>query len=163
MRRRILCFSALALALVWSATGCGGARPVPVSGTVTLDGQPVDAATVVFIPKEGKGRQASGLTGTDGKFRLTTSTTGDGALPGEYVVLVTRAADTTVVAQQVDVSNPQEAMKQMMKTQPKGKKAPPPPKSLIPKEYGDQNKSPLKATVPTTGEVQLALRSQGGS
>ena len=44
---------ALGLALLIGA-GCGGNSPVPVRGTVTLDGNPVAGAVVLFIP-EGAG------------------------------------------------------------------------------------------------------------
>ena len=69
--------------------GCGGGLDlIPVSGTVTLDGQPVDGAAVVFVPVAG-GPAASGSTDAGGKFRLTTVNQ-PGAVPGEYNVTVTK-------------------------------------------------------------------------
>ena len=70
--------------------GCGSKGPaiVPVSGTVTLDGNPVANAAVMFAPTSG-GRPAEGTTGTDGKFQLTTEKPADGAMEGEYEVTVT--------------------------------------------------------------------------
>ncbi|NOX54416.1 MAG: carboxypeptidase regulatory-like domain-containing protein [Planctomycetes bacterium] len=75
--------------------GCSGGpdRPktYPVTGTVTLDGKPVEGATVVFVPKEeGKGRAATGVTDSDGKYSLGTFASGDGVIPGEYLVKVTK-------------------------------------------------------------------------
>src|SRR2546430_2423977 len=35
--------------------GCGGVRRVPVSGTVTLDGQPINGGNMVFTPDSAKG------------------------------------------------------------------------------------------------------------
>src|SRR5436309_14322534 len=72
-----------------AAIGCGGAKPVKVEGTVTLDGQAVQGATVIFYPDNG-GPQASGLTDADGVFHLTTFNTGDGAIPGTHKVTVTK-------------------------------------------------------------------------
>src|SRR5262245_27878190 len=81
-------FAPLAAALVLGGAGCGGGGLVTVKGTVTLDGQPVPHAAVTFIPKEGKGQQASGVTDASGAFRLETSKPGDGVMPGEYRVIV---------------------------------------------------------------------------
>ncbi|MEZ6138570.1 MAG: carboxypeptidase-like regulatory domain-containing protein [Pirellulaceae bacterium] len=71
--------------------GCGDAlpSPVPVSGKVTLGGQPVEGATVTFLSSTG-GRSASGKTGADGSFQLTTINTNDGARPGDYAVTIAK-------------------------------------------------------------------------
>ena len=69
--------------------GCGGGLDlIPVSGTVTLDGKPVDGAAVVFVPVAG-GPVASGTTEAGGKFRLMTINDA-GAVPGEHHVTVTK-------------------------------------------------------------------------
>src|SRR5262245_12374499 len=70
-----------------AALGCGQGKTVKVEGVVTLDGKPLPAATVTFVP-DGNGRAASGRTDQDGIFRLTTFRTDDGAVPGEYKVTV---------------------------------------------------------------------------
>jgi hypothetical protein len=72
----------------WS--GCsGGLALIPVEGTVTLDGQPVEGASVLFEPKGG-GKPATGTTDAAGKFVLTTIEPGDGAVPGANKVAVIR-------------------------------------------------------------------------
>lgn len=80
-----------------TCVGCGGPEGVPgvvrVSGTVTLDGTPVEGATVSFRP-EGDTRAASGLTDASGVFHLTTLNSGDGALPGSYKVSISKMEDT---------------------------------------------------------------------
>lgn len=70
--------------------GCGSGRPtcIPVTGTVSYRGQPVEDAGVAFIPTQG--RQASGKTNEQGRFILTTFSSGDGALLGEYVVCIAK-------------------------------------------------------------------------
>src|SRR5215470_16755269 len=89
MRVRVITLACLLVSAAVVA-GCGRAKAVKTSGVVTLDGQPVEGALVKFIPVDAaKGSVASGVTGQDGKFRLTTTNPNDGAVPGEYIVLVT--------------------------------------------------------------------------
>ena len=70
--------------------GCG--RPsyqletAPVSGKVTLDGQPLPSGYVV-VPTP-KGRMASGKIQPDGTFILTTYNEGDGAQVGTHPVIL---------------------------------------------------------------------------
>jgi len=71
--------------LVLGFAGCGQSDTVGVSGTITLKGQPIGQAEVMFNPKSG-GRFASGVTDTNGKFVLSTAKPNDGAMTGEYVV-----------------------------------------------------------------------------
>jgi len=79
--------------LLLGGPGCGGAnKPVRLNGVLTwTDGSPISEASVVFMP-DGGGRHAFGMTGKDGKFDLTTYNSGDGALPGEYKIVVTKSA-----------------------------------------------------------------------
>lgn len=59
--------------LVLNLSGCGGNGDRPelghVTGTVTLDGEPVSGTVVVFYPDNG--RPARGKTDLDGKYELT--------------------------------------------------------------------------------------------
>jgi len=135
---------ALGLALLIGA-GCGGNSPVPVRGTVTLDGNPVAGGA--------GGRQASGQTGPDGNFQLTTSAQNDGALRGKYKVVV----QYTEGAAAPPASNAKEAMLGQEKAQ-QAKKAP--PKYVIPDRYSDPGKTELRQEVPTGGPVNLALVSK---
>ncbi len=69
--------------------GCGGeSKPstVPVTGLVTLNGEPVAEASVTFYPQEG--RSASGVTDSSGIFTLTTFEAGDGAIAGKHRVSI---------------------------------------------------------------------------
>ncbi|NCY17536.1 MAG: carboxypeptidase regulatory-like domain-containing protein [Actinobacteria bacterium] len=77
------------------AVGCGKApdtRPkrVPFSGKVTLDGTPVEGATVVLAPESGTGPAASGMTNAEGVCAFTTFESRDGAVPGKYLVTVAK-------------------------------------------------------------------------
>ena len=76
--------------------GCGGAdRPAtaPVSGTVTVDGEAVEGAAVMFVPEKG-GRPATGTTDAQGHFTLRTIEKGDGAVLGSHQVAITLAKTT---------------------------------------------------------------------
>jgi hypothetical protein len=76
------------------ACGCGGRTKV--TGTVTLDGNPLSGAAVVFQPKEDATLgAASARTGPDGRFELQPRPGTNEALPpGKYMVLITRFVDT---------------------------------------------------------------------
>src|SRR5262245_15280043 len=90
--RRSLAFLALALSL---ATGCGPGRTVPVSGRVTLNGQPLANVHVSFQPiAVGPDRNPGGgsyaVTDADGRFTLRL-VEGDapGAVVGKHRVEIT--------------------------------------------------------------------------
>jgi len=74
--------------------GCGPSNPAtaPIDGTVTLDGAPLEGASVTFTPSEG-GRPGSGTTDSSGKFTLTTYEAGDGAVLGQHKVTVVKMAE----------------------------------------------------------------------
>jgi hypothetical protein len=72
------------------ATGCGPGGPevAPVTGTVTLDGHPLDGALVEFTPRAG-GRPSYGRTDDEGRYTLRYTDDRKGALPGEHTVRIT--------------------------------------------------------------------------
>ena len=75
--------------MVAAVAGCtsSATQPptAPVSGTVTLDGQPLTHGKIRFYPAEG--RMAYGDI-ENGRYRLTTFNEGDGAEPGQHTVTV---------------------------------------------------------------------------
>lgn len=77
------------LALVVLATGCGSGR-CQVAGRVTYeDGTPVPGGTVIAEATiDGKVVGVQANIESDGAFRLGTDRPGDGALPGNYRVLL---------------------------------------------------------------------------
>lgn len=146
----------VALILFPLLAGCGGGpRPVKVSGTVTLDGQPVEGATVQFVPAGGTGRPAVGLTRADGGFELTTHENNDGALPGDYKVVVTYNPPVETGPAQ----STEQGMQQAMKQQAKAKRQK--PKYAIPPTYSDSTKTPVQQKVPTDGPVKIDIKSAG--
>lgn len=86
------------LAALLAIAGCSASPSlegtVPASGTVTQADAPVDGATVIFAPVNASGpnanRAASGITDASGHFTLQTLKPGDGAMPGDYKVSITK-------------------------------------------------------------------------
>lgn len=72
----------LATLSVVVVSGCGGTASV--SGTVTLDNQPVDGGGIVFIPEGGKDPAASGQI-NGGNYRIVTNKR---LTPGKYTVQI---------------------------------------------------------------------------
>lgn len=78
----------LTASVLLSAPGCGpkGPRPVPVSGMVTIDGQPLTGGFIRIVPDGG--RPAGGKIAPDGRFALGCFTNNDGCIPGTHKVEV---------------------------------------------------------------------------
>lgn len=84
--------SVLLLTLSFLAAGCGGGGVeipplAPVQGVVTLDGEPISGATVIFEPQF-EAHQAVGATDTEGKFNLMYHEGVSGAALGNYKVRI---------------------------------------------------------------------------
>ena len=94
-QRHGVVLSTLAVVMASGIAGCFGYRPdLPpterVTGTVTLDGQPVANARVQFVPDKLKGTtgaMASGTTNAQGEYELETATV-KGAIVGHHKVSV---------------------------------------------------------------------------
>jgi hypothetical protein len=71
----------------------------PVEGQFTWNGKPVEGATVVFTPASWRldpgTSNPAGLTGPDGRFKLTTYTKDDGAPAGKYRITVVKKVPST--------------------------------------------------------------------
>lgn len=121
------------------AIGCGSEMKVaPVSGTLTLDGKPVEQASVVFEPEEG-GRPSFGVTNTQGRYTLAYSRTLNGAEVGDCVVKITKLSE-------LDENG----------NKPKETKANAP--GVIPKRY---LKEPIKVTVlPRSNQIDIDLTTE---
>jgi hypothetical protein len=94
----------LLAALGLAASGCGGKGPTiaPVSGLVTMNGQPLANATVTFQPMRSQdkdpGPGSYGKTDLNGRFTLRlVGSDRPGAVVGKHRVAITSgaAADTT--------------------------------------------------------------------
>lgn len=124
-RRNGLWILALACLALWIGCGkSGGPTTVPVAGKVTCQGQPLTTGTVTFVPTAAKGRPASGDLQADGTYRLSSFSAGDGAMPGDYKVVVVS-----------------------LKSGPTLEKPRQPEVSAVPKKYAASGTTDLTATV----------------
>lgn len=85
MRMRPWCWLALMASLFLA--GCGSKKLHSTTGTVLLDGQPLEEALVQFHPEGTEGQPAQARSKSDGGFRLFTGKE-EGAAAGEYRVTV---------------------------------------------------------------------------
>lgn len=88
MRHAIPSSKMILVLLAATVAGCGksGPQPVPVSGQVLIDGEPVANATIQVAPTDA--RAAMGQTDEQGNFTLTTYEKGDGCVKGTHRVVV---------------------------------------------------------------------------
>ncbi|MEA3341866.1 MAG: hypothetical protein U9R15_18030 [Chloroflexota bacterium] len=139
LRRKSVSVVLLVLGSILMA-GCGESLPetVEIHGKVTWEGKPLNNGTVIF-ESVGDGpdaplRPAKGYLNSDGTYRLSTFRTNDGAMPGQYAVLIHAFTSAPSI----------EAMG-------------PPPKSAIPASYGRSDTSGLSAIVPADGTTELEI------
>lgn len=157
MLRSVVCVKYLVPVLVVGlASGCGGGgtgekKTFPVSGKVMFDGKPmVGGGSISFVPMAKKdARSAGGAINDDGTYSVMTYKEGDGAVPGEY----------RVVINQVTVKEPEN----------KGDESPLPavtasvaPNDVIPAIYSQEN-SPLTIKVEEKeNKVDFDLKRNAG-
>jgi hypothetical protein len=178
-------YLALATCSLVTLAGCGGPKLVPVEGVVMLDGKPVEGATVTFVSDDGK-YSFSGSTDSSGHFALQE---GEklGAFPGTYKVTVVKGqrkpggesidpeegmkmmkkdAEEAEKANKADKAKQAASgdMKSKMASMVGAKSSPGAPpatvKSELPSVYAIGTKTPLTATVPAAGPIQLDLKSK---
>jgi hypothetical protein len=155
-------FAAVVTGLVLAGCGNAGVGPKPkpvfkISGKITLNGAPVANAMVSFSPKAENQPAATGRTGTDGKYTLTTYDPGDGAAAGDYVVLVTKSTVSSTAGPPAhDPSHPVsgEAMHAARGAQAAEAE------TALPEKYSRADQSDLKATVKagTNDELNFDLK-----
>jgi len=166
------------IALLLSSVGCGSGLS-PVTGVVTLDGAPVDNASVTLVSEDGKTMYV-GATDSTGNFTIATGEE-VGAKPGTYKVLVVKTKHIEG-AESMNPSDPAffKAMEKSMKESkaaapksgppgkgfmPPGVAAPPGmgggvvgPKSELPPNYASLNTTTLTVKVPVDNPpVKLEL------
>ena len=81
-------FTLAILLLVVCGGGVDRLPTATVSATITLDGEPLKKGRVTFVPQDGSGRPATGITQSDGSFVLGTYDDDDGAILGWHRVAV---------------------------------------------------------------------------
>lgn len=140
-------FSIALLGFVGCSAGSSNPKTYPVTGTVTKGGKPVSGAQIVFVSVEQGGQSAFATTDGEGKYQLMTFEPNDGAIPGTYVIKVSKyesgVAPTTTETRNL---TPEEESKLYNPDE----KAPPPPKNELPQKYASEVTSGLKHTVPSS-------------
>jgi len=141
--------SRISLWLGWAATaliaGCGGPtdeRPrQAVAGEVKIDGEPLKAGMIQFMPTEPGLAVPGGAAITDGKYAMSKA---DGLVPGPYQVSVTSApAPATGL---VEGSMPGDPL--------------PPPKEPIPSIYNSKTTLTAKVTEAGPNTFSFELKSK---
>jgi len=149
-------FTAVFISLfVFGLTGCSNpdSKYVKVEGAITYNGQTVEGATVINASGEPGGESASGTTDASGKYTLTSSgatNTFTGVLPGEYTVSVSKTLSTVTpdpdeeAEKKGDITYDELQKRLSAKG---GSTAKAEHKDLLPKQYAQSSKTPLKATI----------------
>jgi hypothetical protein len=128
--------------LLACAAGCGVDHGASVSGTVTLDEQPLTSGAVTFHPASNTGAAAYGQIDSTGRYTLSTGSE-QSLAPGQYVA--------TVVATEAAAPPPAD-----------NKTLPQTPKLLTPPRYGNAATSDLKFEV-VAGSNTIPLELKSGS
>jgi hypothetical protein len=120
---------------------------VPASGTVTLDGEPVEGVTVTFIPEgDVGGRGGYGVSDSQGNFSLQASPEVEGIPPGKYQVIFRklRMPDGSPIPSDMMAADAE-------------------PVNLMPEKYGSIDGAYVMAEVPTVGgeSLQFDLSTRG--
>lgn len=134
-------------------SGCSRSQgPVPVTGTVTMDGAPLEAAAVRFHPQPGgKGNGGSALTDAAGRFAVISPQGRNGIFPGDYSITVSclkLSAKAEQHSQEVRALGiaPVIIDREM--------------RELLPKAYANPETSPLRVTVGAEGaDVPVTIES----
>jgi len=137
------------LLLLTSVSGCGSQsefKMVPVTGTVSLDGQPLAGAMTKFFPAGKVNEESQGRTDASGKFQLDGVHGKTGAMPGEHKVVITRLVmkDGTPVDPKIDFALVVHEARES-----------------LPATYSNIDETTLTATVPAAGgNIDFQLKSK---
>lgn len=128
-RHRFVAIMLLFIATCPPVTGCGPAATI-VNGTATLDGQPLDEATVQFFPADGDGQTHHAFTDARGVYRAKIS-------PVPMIVVISKSK---VIGQREEFpdSPPVDVMEES-----------------LPTRYSDRLKTELRVT-PVEGQTIVA-------
>lgn len=90
---------ALLCALLAGLSGCGDNSWGRLSGTVKLDGKPVGPGTITLLPVDPSMAGAMAKFGEDGKYKIMSSHSREGAKVGEYKVMLDGRAPDQIGAE----------------------------------------------------------------
>jgi hypothetical protein len=148
-------FSGLILAALGGCRDSGLPEVVPVTGSVSFQGKPLEGATVTFLAKEGKvaaGQLAFGTTDAEGRFRLRSQAGPtkalNGAVAGEHRVTISKLVPPQGMTEEV-YQQKIEAEKAAGESGVYGapREVVPPRVELLPAQYSDGQQTTLTASV----------------
>jgi hypothetical protein len=151
MMKRFLEFQFAITGLLVFVAGCGGGTDewvdarenvYPASGVVTLSGEPVEGATVIFHSASKK-ISAQGMTNAKGRYHVTTYEDNDGAIAGEHTVTVRKSE---YIQKQTRHHTEEEPSYYKVATE------------LLPVEFATEKTTTLKATVTEDGATELDFK-----
>lgn len=159
MTVRIVTGVFLTLGVAVVVSGCGkseeGTPTVGVSGTVTLDGEPLEGAEVHFLAEN---FASTGMTGADGRYELV-----QGAPPGENTVYIRKPMPGSELAGDPVETGLDELQMQLgeegVSDEPATVGAPP-ADDQIPPRFSDPEKTTLTYQVPEGGTDNADFRLQ---
>jgi len=149
--KRLLEFQCVITGVLVFVAGCGGGtdewveareKVYPASGVVTLDGQPVEGATVIFHSTTNK-ISAQGMTDEDGRYHVMTYEDNDGAVAGKHTVTVRKSE---YVKKQTRHHTEEEPSYYKVATE------------ILPEEFATEKTTTLEVTVPESGADDLDFK-----
>jgi hypothetical protein len=139
----------IAMVLFLSAPLFGGCARGPalgqVDGNVRLNGEPIPAVMVIFIPEDRGQPQSMGVTDAQGRFQLRCNNGALGAVVGEHRVTVIDAAGAPAAKSKADDELPEGANA---------------PASRVPRNYMRSDKTRLRQSVqPGSQTITIDLQT----
>ena len=140
-------------------------RLVKVQGVVTLDGNPLEGASVTFMPSQ-LGRPASGFSDAKGRFELTTNEPDDGVPTGHYKVLISKNSTADGLDEMPDgmtEDHPDFVLYRAYQATTAISVQLDKVRNLVPEFYSNIETTPFSCDVPPpTQPVEFALESDAG-
>ncbi len=157
--KKLLSLALVACAALFVSTGCGGAPQLDglekYSGTITLDGEPLDGASITLVPTKVGLRGAGAMSDAKGNFVFQTLQAGDGVAPGDYKVTVTKTVmenEYTEEEQKIFNEAGGKRHNEVFPGRPE-----PTPVSILPEYYAKADASGLTLSLPEGGAKDLKI------
>jgi hypothetical protein len=147
---------ALPVGVLLFVVGCGSSNLVPARGHLTLDGAPVEGASLMFFPESESGQVAAAATDADGKFAAATRGT-PGCVPGAYAISVTKKVTPPGAQESPQADRAEFEGKKKGAPNPYATKGQAVPRNVLPPQYADPATSKIRIEVPPGGKVDLEL------
>ena len=143
--------------------GCGESGPArqsvyKVSGTVTFHGSPLSGASITFSPTREGQLAAAGRSDDSGNFTVSTYGAADGAVAGEFKVLVRKYAEQPAADESADSGHSADPNAPVDAGGHGAKKGADPTGNILPPTYSNADTTPLTVTVTADGENQFELK-----